>query len=247
MRRFFFILSFLLFLIPNYGQTGRYPLYTGYDTLTWQGMIGDGNTEMWYDYMYVSKDAADSVHVWRDISGNDKDFQQNDSTKQAIWNATTGITFDGVNDFYRVNLVSAAQPITVYIVIKQVSWTANDRAITLSESASFNVYQSTTTPNLRTTAGTASGFITTLATGNWGILTIVYDGATSILALNNADEVVTGDFGTNGCDDIAIGSNYNGTSNFGNFSFKEIIVRSIEDSAYSRLLIYNYLMYKYSL
>lgn len=244
---------FFLLLIPFvcYGQPmkviGRSPFYIPPTARGFGDIINDGNT--WAQYIadddYLTKDAQDSVSVWADAI-NSHDLAQTDGTgKCPIWSGDS-ITFNGTSQFMQAaDDATLTQPITVYIVFDQLSYTSTDCIFEGKETNYCKLYQSSTGTNIRAIAGgSAVSTAPDLALNAWGVLTVIFNGESSSISTNNAAPV-TGNMGANAMGGFIIGSGSDGTGLWANISVGEIIIRKIVDSAGDQTIIYNYLAAKY--
>ncbi len=78
----------------------------------------------------ITKDGSDLVATWADQSGNGRDLTE--ATNKPLWvssliNGYPAIRFDGTNDKLSSGAFSVSQPITIFIVHKNVSATDGDR------------------------------------------------------------------------------------------------------------------------
>ena len=184
------------------------------------------------------------VSAWEDASGNDRPLEQITVASQPAYNSATGeVTFDGVDDFLKTAAFTLNQPETVYIVFKQVTWTDTDRVFDGNASASGAVYQSATTPKLRATAGSVLDENAGLAVGAYGIVTAVFNGASSLTQVN-AGTAVTGDAGAANMSGFTLASA--GTAGtYGNVIVKEVIIFSAAHTAAQRTAVQNALFAKH--
>lgn len=145
----------------------------------------------------------------------------NTGSKPAQIVGSAQILFDGSAHTMEAAF-TLAQPCTMVGVIKQVTWTNNDY---MWDGATVNtaaVYQNATTPRLRQYGGADGTQNADLAVGAWGVVSSVFDGASSRLQVNLNSPVTSNPIGAtpNG---IQIGSAGNGGS-YGNVSFKSFAV-----------------------
>lgn len=157
---------------------------------------------------------ADPVAYASDLSGNARHFlQADDNTRRPLLklnqvNGFSALRFDGSNDvIYNHNWLNV-QPITVYVVCKQIAWGFGKRIISGGDNVDnpvINQYN-TAQPNLSIYAG--SSFVAEnngLALSTWGILEVVYNGASSTFSVNGGT-ATTGDPGPDGITDgVAVG------------------------------------------
>jgi len=208
-------------------------------------VLDDGNTVAWYDYEEnITKDGSNLVSVWGDKSGNGNDLLQATGANQPVVNSN-GVLFDGFSDFMKANTFTLEQPEFIYIVLKQISWTMNDAIFDGNVSNFMLLQQRDLSPNLAAYAGAVSSLNGDLAIGSYGIVRVLYNGASSKLQVNE-ETPITGNFGTSNGGGFTLAAQANG-SRFSNIEVKEVIIRKIADSASDEQEIYNYLSKKYGI
>lgn len=208
-------------------------------------VLFDGNTIAWYDYTKkVTKDGSDFVSVWGDISGNSNNLLQAIGTNQPLWRQT-GILFDGIDNFMKATF-TFNQPEQIYIVLRQVSWTANRRLFDGGNDATGALQQHPSTPSLFVYAGSQSSANANLAVGSFGIVKILFNGASGKFQINKTTEI-TGNFGSLNMGGIVLGARGDTTGSYSNVEFKEAILRNVADSAENKSDIDNYLSRKYGI
>jgi len=209
------------------------------------GVLYDGNTVAWFDSaLGITKDGSDLVSAWADQSGEDNHLLQATGTNQPLW-SSSGVLFDGVDNYMKTAAFTLEQPEFIYMVVKQVSWTVNDYFFDGDGNASGIVQQIGTTPNTVAYAGTLSSQNSNLAVGTYGIIRILLNGASSTFQVNETTQI-TGNFGANDMGGFTLGGRAAGDFN-SNIEVKEIIIRKTSDSANSEASIYAYLSDKYSI
>ena len=88
-------------------------------------ILEDGNTVAWFDSTEnITKDGSNFVSVWGDKSGLSHDLLQATGTNQPLWSAA-GVLFDGVDNFMQTAPFTFNKPEQLYVVLRQVTWTAN--------------------------------------------------------------------------------------------------------------------------
>jgi len=167
----------------------------------------------WYDAS-VGTTIATGVSQWADRSGLGNNLVQGVAISQptvatnAI-NGRPGITFDG-NDFL-VATFALAQPVSVLLVMKQTTWVSGsylmDGVTTLD---SMQISQFTATPNLRMFAGLSLSGNTDLAINTYGVVTAIFNGASSSLQVGNGT-LLSGNAGAASPGGITLGSSQAGT------------------------------------
>ncbi len=210
-------------------------------------ILSDGNTVAWFDYLEnVTKDGSDFVSVWGDKSGNTNDLLQAVGTNQPLWVDGDGILFDGIDNFLKTVDFTYEQPEQIYIVLKQISWTASDVFFDGSTNDDGWVAQSGSSPDLKAYGGTVSSVNDNLVINTLGIIRVLFDGVSSKFQINNTT-AITGDFGSLDMGGIALGSQGGGSAGFSNILVMEGIFRKIADVTQDEADIYNYLAAKYGI
>jgi hypothetical protein len=209
----------------------------------------DGNTVAWYDWTdltTITKDASERISKVADKLGSGHDLLQAgaDATKPTY--TADGIFNDKTkNQFLKTNAFDFNRPEFIYLVIKQNSWTISDYLIDGNAVQTGALFQYDATPELCVRAGALSGQNANLAVGVWGIVRILFNGASSKLQIN-ATAATTGNFGAANMGGITIGHAGTGGA-YADINWKEAIFRKVADSAPNEAIIYNYLKAKYSL
>ncbi len=209
--------------------------------------IRAGNTVAWYDYTdatTLTNDGAGLISSWRDKLGSGHDLAAATTARPTL--GATGITFDGITNGMATAAFTYIQPAMSYVVIKQITWTANDRIHSGYNPDTFLLSQRGTTPGITIYAGSYLGINNNLAVGAWGIVRSVFSGLASSIQVN-VTTAVTGSAGTGAIGGIILGRNgYNGVT-YCNFEIKEAIFRNVVDSTETQSEIYDYLKAKFGL
>ena len=145
---------------------------------------------------------------------------------------------DGSNHKMATAAFTLNQPFTEYIVAKQITWTAGDY-LTSGVGGAAGITQRTGTPKLGLNAGSGVADNTGAALGSKVILTAVFNGASSSLAVNNGTPT-TGDPGAGNPGGLSLFSDDAG-ANYGNAQVYERIVFSAAHDAAERSVVRNYL------
>ena len=164
------------------------------------------------------------------------------ATNKPTWSAN-GSIFDGVGNFARSGAISFNQPITVYIVIKELTYTQYDQIFHLgSVSNAPLLWQVTSSGKIEMYAGTQMGAHDGAGINNWGVIIAQYNGANSLMQINGGT-IYSGDVGAFNGSGIVLGSAIG--QRFSNILFKEFIVRTNADDETARNAIGTYLMNKH--
>lgn len=180
------------------------------------------------------------VSQWNDQSGNGRHLIQGTGASQPALQADGSILFDGVDDFLKCAAFTLNQPATVYILGKQVTWTSND-SIAGGDTNGVRLRQENLgiSPDLQIFAGSATGVNANLPLDTYGGIVAVYNGASSLLQINNTTPA-TGDAGANNLAGFTLGSDGSQTT-FGNLQAKESIVYVGAHDAATRVAVISYL------
>lgn len=140
------------------------------------------------------------------------------------------VSTDGTDDYYKTPLFSLPQPVTLYAVLEQTTWTSGDYLIDGSASDTLALIQTTTTPQINLSAGSSVAANTDLAVETRALVTIVSNGASSLVSINRLP-ATTGNAGAGVPNGLTLASK--GTAgSYGNARYYEIAVyRAAHDQA----------------
>lgn len=140
------------------------------------------------------------------------------------------IATDGSDDYYKTAAFPLPQPVTLYAVMEQSSWTSGDYLFDGSASDTLALIQTTSTPQINLSAGSSVAANTDLATATKALVTIVSNGASSLVSINRLP-ATTGNAGAGVPNGLTLASK--GTAgSYGNARFYEIAVyRAAHDQA----------------
>ena len=182
------------------------------------------------------------------ISTPDNDIICANIPTTGIVNDLRTIIFNGINQSGNSTVPVIAQPYTIYLVFKQITWTNNDYIFD-DGIISFRIQltQEPLTPSIRLYEDNGAINIDTneLAVNTWGIVTVVMAGSNSGLRvdLNSMRHADMGLLSQNG---INVASSSLGTG-FGNIEFAYIIVRSAADPTSVQNLFINWLKTRFGI
>lgn len=174
------------------------------------------------------------VSLWADQSGNGRNLTQGTDSARPAKQTDGSILFDGTDDKLITSALSISQPLTHYIWFKQVTWTAGDNIFN-GLSTAMLLTQAGTTPALRINAGLAVGDNTNLVLDTYGVVTVVFNGASSLLQVNNGT-ASTGNAGSNSFDGFSLG----GVTAYANIQVKTVLIYSAAHDATQRAANYSY-------
>lgn len=153
---------------------------------------------------------------------------------------------DGVDDFMKTAPFIFIQPETIYLVAKQITWTAGNRIFDGNADNSGAYYQSAASPALRIYVGTADICVSyKLPINVFAIHKVVIAGVNSKSQINQ-DLIYTGTSGAANMGGFTWGAKGAHTAGFrGNIHGKEMLLLPVVDSAPDELKMYNYLYNKH--
>jgi len=204
------------------------------------------NSFRFYDYEdtnSIIKDETDKVSAWGDKNGQiNAIILQADTAKQPTLEAD-GLGFDGIDDFMQSNAFALSQPTSLFVVFKQRSWDLDSCILDGNTIGSGSLVQNATSPGTRAYAGAFSLEPNSLELDEWGIVKIVFNGASSKLQIDRMIPY-TGDFGAGNMGGITIGAYGNGTFS-SDIVVKAIITRPAVLLSSEEESIYAYLQNRY--
>ncbi len=175
------------------------------------GLWGYGHSEEVYsDTACTTLQTTDNgaVAAFKDLSGQSHHLTQSSSGARPLLhtnqvNTKSSIRLDGSDDCLECTTGTLAMPVHFFLLMKQISWTANDIICGKYDTGSSGKYviQGDTTPEFR---AVGPGFNNSgLAVGSWGIVQVSFITGTntSYSRVNNSSAVFhsgswTGDDGT---------------------------------------------------
>lgn len=228
-------------------RTSQQSVWTAEETVP--ATLSDTNkTVGWYlsqDLTTITKDGSNKVSLWADKNGTGNNLASpNGTTNNPTW-STSGILFDGQDNVLQ-KAFTYAQPAFMYIVIKQVTWVSAAWVFD-GVSTTDAIQQYSVTPNIRSYGGSAwSNEDSNLLVGSYGIVRILFYGASSKLIVND-NTPIAANWGTTSPGGFTLAARGTLTGIFANIEVKEIILRKVADTSGDEAAIYNYLKSKYSL
>jgi hypothetical protein len=179
------------------------------------------------------------VSQWSDQSGNGRHLLQATDANRPALQADGTILFDGAAHYLKCSAFTLNQPFTVYLCVKQVSWTLGRRLFDGSGS-NTRMDQSGSTPAIAINAGsglTASN--SNLAVGAYGSVAVVFNGASSSIKVN-ATEETTGNPGAANAGGFTLGA-AGSAAIFSNIQVKEAALFPAAHDAATRAAVIAYL------
>lgn len=152
----------------------------------------------------------------------------------------TGLYFDGVNDYLKTAPFSLSQPESVYFTGNQVGWTVGDKIYDGSGASNRGaLYQTSVSPIVGLFAGSAAAAANTWPVKTFGAIGAIFNGASSLWRYNRA-AATAGSVGANAMNGFTLGSEYGGTTEFGNIVVSEVAIYSAahDTATQDRLVLY---------
>ena len=158
------------------------------------------------------------VSNWVDQVSGSIELTQGTTANQPSYDATETVgtladagamTFDGVNDsLIGTSVTSVNQPYHIFIVFKPVTWVAGKEVFTANGAPpgynfAFGARYGGSSPQYDINAGSADVCITEFAIGTWALGIVLFNGASSSLAMND-DAATGGNPGTGDMDNFFI-------------------------------------------
>ena len=186
----------------------------------------DGNALAWYD-----GNAGLTNLQWNDqgAGGHDIIFT---NLPTIVPNATPlrdAVRFNGIDQNGNVTTPAVNQPFTIYLVVKSITWSNNDRifddGVTTPQKT---MSKSSVSPNLIIYSGLQLDSNPDLALNDYGVMSGIYNGVTSEIR-TNLNASVVGNAGTQNGNGITLGSTPTALL-YGNIEIGYLILRTGADS-----------------
>jgi hypothetical protein len=183
------------------------------------------------------------VSQWSDASGNGRHLLQATDAQRPALQTDRTILFDGVAHNLKSAVFTLNQPTTYYLLFKQVTWTSSDYIVDgdLINTGVLAQTNGGVSPGLQLYAGSGVGSNTDLALDTYGVAACVFNGASSVLQINNGTPL-TGDAGAGNMGGVSLGKAGTGAGAHANVRVKELIVFSQAHNAAQRALVIAYLL-----
>ena len=203
----------------------------------------DGNTYSWYNFINnVTKDVDNRISQADDLTGNGRHLIQSTDDSKPLW-SLEGATFDGLNDYLRATGWNLTKPTTLYVVMKRTSVLSN--IIIMDGLVANELHFSTYAPTRLLTRSGVNSIVTSegaFISNVTSVFCLKYDGVNSFIRFG-----ATKTTGTTGSI-TATGLTLAATADLNTFSpmiFKELIIRSVSDSAETENVIMDSLISRY--
>lgn len=179
------------------------------------------------------------VSRWADRSANGRHLLQTTDAARPGLASDGSVLFNGSSHFLQCTAFTLDQPATIYLLFRQVTWTAND-VIAAGTTVNSRIVQNSATPQIALFAGSGPNTGNTdLAVNTYGVLAAVFNGASSLIQVNNGTPT-TGNPGAGALTGFTLGANNAGAA-FSNIQVKEAIVFAAAHSATERAAVNAYL------
>ena len=226
----------------NYGRAKTYP----FTNPTVPSFIIDNSTRGWYNVdsqSFMTLNASSGVTPWNDLSQYGNHLTQTNNNNFIPTLTWQGILFDDIDDYLGRGSVNFPQPLTIYMVLKQLTIQANSTIMLFNGGTGVpNILQGSDPGEIVIYAGNDFVSIADASLGSFGILRVCFNGASSYVQWNNNIRV-TGNAGTDTFTDLRISHDDNAC----NMIVKELILRGKADSFMNDIAIHNYLSQKYNI
>jgi hypothetical protein len=194
---------------------------------------------------------ATGVSAWADQSTNGNTLLQATGGAQPTLtagqiNGLPAVVFDGVDDTISATF-TLAKPTTVFIVMSQPTWTNADRLFDGKTANDSLLLQQSGAPNgiLISSGGASTGNTMALALATFGLVTCVFNGASSSIQVNSV-AAVTGTVGATAAGGFTIGSRAAPLA-FGNIAVAEVIVMAAVATAAEITSVKAYIAARYGI
>lgn len=196
----------------------------------------------WYRFGVGITEAGTGVSQWDDKSGNARHLTQGTDANRPSKEADGSLLFNGTSDVIKTGAWVQAQPVTIYGLLRQVTWTAgryfwNNKVA----SASMRIGPAGVTPDIYL-SGSVNGNVagnTNLTLNTYKALGAVYNDASSLIHVNGSS-ATTGDNDTGSIDEFVLGG-YAAALLNANIQVKEILIYAAAHDATQRQTVFDYL------
>jgi hypothetical protein len=192
----------------------------------------------WYRFGVGLTSSANKVSQWNDVTSNVNHLAQAVGANQPALQTDGSLLFDGSASFLQVTF-TLAQPIMVYMLWRQVTWSSGGVCCDGKTAASGQIVQTTGTPQLNISAGSSVAANTGLAVNTYAASTVFFSGTSSTFTINKKT-ATTGNAGTTAMAGFTLGSDGNG-ANWANIQVKEVILFNVLHDLTKQYAVVNYL------
>lgn len=194
---------------------------------------------------------ASPVASWADQSGQGNDLTQSDPTKRPTLvanqlNGYSAVVFDGISQTMRTLAFGLTQPVSIFMVAKQITWSSGGSLCDGTVDNSGRIFQYTGSPRIDMYSGAFGPTTNNLAVNTFSLITSIFDGASSKLQINSLTES-TGNPGNTSMLGFVLGSFATGATAFCNLAVCEVIVMNAVATAEDRANIHLYVAARYGI
>jgi len=194
---------------------------------------------VWTRFNSCITEGVSGVSQWNDVSSNGNHLKQATDANRMTKEADGSILGNGVDQFLQTDAFTLVQPEMIYLLLKQVTWTAGDRIFDGNAYNSGLMNQSGTTPQVGVYAGAPSPSLSDLILDTYGVVTVLFNGASSVFQIDK-NTAITGNFGASNMGGFILGANAL-LGEHSNIQVKEVIIYSTAHDAATRAKVIAYL------
>ena len=201
-----------------------------------------GEPAAWFQMGRGITITGSGVSQWDDVSGNGRHLKQGTDGNRPALQADGSILFDGVDNYLKCDAFTLNQPESVYLLLKQVSWTSGDRVFDGNASSSGMIVQTAATPGLTLTSDNVN-FVTrndALALNTYGVVACVINGASSLTRIGGT--ITTGNAGAGNMGGFTLASLGAGNFGWSHIQVKEVVLFPANHSTAQQSSVIQYLM-----
>jgi len=180
------------------------------------GFVPSGTPVGWWDASTISATDGDKIQTWLDLTVNGNNLLQPTESKRPTYKSGGADLINGLTilRFVPTNAIrmeplafTLAQPCTIFVVVKPVAWAHGGSFIDGFTLVSALIAQRTTTPNIALYGGsTYAATNTNCTTGSAHVITARFDGASSFLRVDGANQT-TGNPGSAAPNGLTVNGN----------------------------------------
>lgn len=199
--------------------------------------------------------SGSDVTGWADQSGNGNNFADSGSgarpsyttaASSSKFNSNAYLTFNGTSEYLDTGVMAVSQPFHVFMVLRQLSWTANEKILAMASAGSLTVEQNNSTPDIRHFAGSNVVHAVSPAINNDTLLQSFFNTTSSFQAIDNDASVSGSNPGSNDLTHVMIANRPSG-SLFANIDVAEIAIYSAQITGSNLTSLKTYFNNRYSI
>lgn len=194
---------------------------------------------------------GDAVSTWPDSSSNGSDLTQSTGSNKPVYktgivNGRPVVRFDGTDDKMATEALTQAQPITSFVVARTNAPAGGSHHTLWSNGSGGIQHYLTLTDGFHSMWGGSALTGTTDRTQGWHVFEAVYNGASSVGAIDGITDPAVGNVGAGDFSASALQVGTNNASFLGG-DVAEVILYDSELSADDREAVRGYLLLKYGI